>query len=50
MSTLSPMQQGMLFHTLYDQQAGNYINQMRVEVQGLDATLSASLAGHAGRP
>ena len=33
---LSPMQQGMLFHTLYDQQAGNYINQLRVEVQGLD--------------
>ncbi|MFV3291356.1 amino acid adenylation domain-containing protein, partial [Pseudomonas sp. NY11955] len=33
---LSPMQQGMLFHTLYDQQAGNYINQLRVDVQGLD--------------
>ncbi|WP_434711740.1 non-ribosomal peptide synthase/polyketide synthase [Pseudomonas sp. D3-27] len=33
---LSPMQQGMLFHTLYEQQAGHYINQMRVEVQGLD--------------
>ncbi|RCL26006.1 non-ribosomal peptide synthetase, partial [Pseudomonas sp. AFG_SD02_1510_Pfu_092] len=33
---LSPMQQGMLFHTLYDPQAGNYINQLRVEVQGLD--------------
>ncbi|WP_236707549.1 non-ribosomal peptide synthetase, partial [Pseudomonas sp. Leaf58] len=33
---LSPMQQGMLFHTLYDQQAGNYINQLRVEVHGLD--------------
>ncbi|MFP3334526.1 hypothetical protein SB761_27930, partial [Pseudomonas sp. SIMBA_064] len=29
---LSPMQQGMLFHTLYDQQAGNYINQLRVDV------------------
>ncbi|MBV4490401.1 non-ribosomal peptide synthetase [Pseudomonas oryzicola] len=33
---LSPMQQGMLFHTLYDAQAGNYINQLRVGVQGLD--------------
>jgi len=33
---LSPMQQGMLFHTLYDQQAGNYINQLRVDVHGLD--------------
>ena len=33
---LSPMQQGMLFHTLYEQAAGNYINQMRVEVTGLD--------------
>ncbi|CAM3778179.1 Linear gramicidin synthase subunit D [Pseudomonas reidholzensis] len=33
---LSPMQQGMLFHTLYEQQAGNYINQLRVDVDGLD--------------
>ncbi|WP_447739002.1 non-ribosomal peptide synthase/polyketide synthase [Pseudomonas laurentiana] len=33
---LAPMQQGMLFHTLYDQQAGNYINQLRVDVHGLD--------------
>ncbi|WP_434695427.1 non-ribosomal peptide synthase/polyketide synthase [Pseudomonas sp. Z1-14] len=33
---LSPMQQGMLFHTLYEQQAGHYINQMRVDVEGLD--------------
>ncbi|KJH86927.1 peptide synthase, partial [Pseudomonas fluorescens] len=33
---LSPMQQGMLFHTLYEQQAGHYINQMRVDVQGLE--------------
>ncbi|MBY9025040.1 non-ribosomal peptide synthetase [Pseudomonas fluorescens] len=33
---LSPMQQGMLFHTLYEQQAGDYINQMCVDVQGLD--------------
>ncbi|WP_025214734.1 non-ribosomal peptide synthase/polyketide synthase [Pseudomonas brassicacearum] len=33
---LSPMQQGMLFHTLLEQQAGNYINQLRVDVEGLD--------------
>ncbi|MGG7637830.1 amino acid adenylation domain-containing protein, partial [Pseudomonas sp. ES1] len=33
---LSPMQQGMLFHTLYEQNAGDYINQMRLGVEGLD--------------
>ncbi|WP_192560200.1 non-ribosomal peptide synthase/polyketide synthase [Pseudomonas allokribbensis] len=33
---LSPMQQGLLFHTLYEQAAGEYINQMRVDVQGID--------------
>jgi len=33
---LSPMQQGMLFHTLYEQQSGDYINQLRVDVYGLD--------------
>ncbi|SDZ66221.1 non-ribosomal peptide synthetase [Pseudomonas sp. NFIX28] len=33
---LSPMQQGMLFHTLYQQAAGDYINQLRVDVEGLD--------------
>ncbi|TBU87323.1 non-ribosomal peptide synthetase, partial [Stutzerimonas kirkiae] len=33
---LSPMQQGMLFHTLYAQGGGDYINQMRVDVNGLD--------------
>ncbi|MQA57983.1 condensation domain-containing protein, partial [Pseudomonas piscis] len=32
---LSPMQQGMLFHSLYEQEAGDYINQMRVDVEGL---------------
>jgi amino acid adenylation domain-containing protein/non-ribosomal peptide synthase protein (TIGR01720 family) len=32
---LSPMQQGMLFHTLYAQQPGDYINQMCVSVEGL---------------
>ena len=34
---LSPMQQGMLFHSLYAKEAGNYINQLRVAVEGLDA-------------
>ncbi|MGY2192347.1 amino acid adenylation domain-containing protein [Pseudomonas pergaminensis] len=34
--TLSPMQQGMLFHTLYEQTAGDYINQIRVTADGLD--------------
>ncbi|WP_347901178.1 amino acid adenylation domain-containing protein [Pseudomonas purpurea] len=33
---LSPMQQGMLFHTLYEPQAGAYINQLRLDIQGLD--------------
>ncbi|WJO19941.1 non-ribosomal peptide synthetase [Pseudomonas soli] len=48
---LSPMQQGMLFHSLYQQEAGNYINQTRVEVQGLDvprfiAALQATVDNH----
>ncbi|MDC0689465.1 amino acid adenylation domain-containing protein [Mitsuaria sp. RG] len=48
---LSPMQQGMLFHSLYEQAAGNYINQLRVEVQGLDvprfvAAWQATLDSH----
>ncbi|WP_459206816.1 non-ribosomal peptide synthase/polyketide synthase [Pseudomonas sp. MLB6B] len=34
---LSPMQQGMLFHTLYEQGRGDYINQLRVDVEGLDS-------------
>ncbi|MBK5542603.1 amino acid adenylation domain-containing protein [Pseudomonas sp. TH07] len=34
---LSPMQQGMLFHSLYEEgEAGGYINQMRMDVSGLD--------------
>ncbi|MFF7061853.1 non-ribosomal peptide synthase/polyketide synthase [Pseudomonas sp. NPDC008258] len=33
---LSPMQQGMLFHSLYEEGSGNYINQMRVDVDNLD--------------
>ncbi|QXH49541.1 amino acid adenylation domain-containing protein [Pseudomonas fakonensis] len=33
---LSPMQQGMLFHSLYQAEAGAYINQLHVEIGGLD--------------
>ncbi|KAB0494815.1 non-ribosomal peptide synthetase [Pseudomonas vancouverensis] len=33
---LTPMQQGMLFHTLYEPQAEAYINQLRLEIHGLD--------------
>ncbi|MGY4641860.1 non-ribosomal peptide synthase/polyketide synthase [Pseudomonas sp. TE24901] len=33
---LSPMQQGMLFQSLYGEGSGDYINQMRIDVQGLD--------------
>ncbi|WP_439852776.1 amino acid adenylation domain-containing protein [Pseudomonas syringae] len=48
---LAPMQQGMLFHTLFEQEAGNYINQMRVEISGLDvprfrAAWQATLDAH----
>ncbi|MEE1866831.1 amino acid adenylation domain-containing protein [Pseudomonas auratipiscis] len=33
---LSPMQQGMLFHTLYAEGSGDYITQMCVDVEALD--------------
>ncbi|KRR11249.1 non-ribosomal peptide synthetase [Bradyrhizobium jicamae] len=33
---LSPMQQGMLFHALRDGESGNYVNQVSLEVRGLD--------------
>ncbi|WP_339494068.1 non-ribosomal peptide synthase/polyketide synthase [Pseudomonas sp. EA_35y_Pfl1_P108] len=33
---LSPMQQGMLFHTLYEPEAEAYINQLRLDIEGLD--------------
>jgi len=33
---LSPMQQGMLFHTLLEHGNGDYINQMRIDVDGVD--------------
>ncbi|MDF2643484.1 MAG: pyoverdine sidechain peptide synthetase D-Asp-L-Thr component, partial [Pseudomonas sp.] len=35
---LAPMQQGMLFHSLFGQASGDYINQLRVDVSGLDVT------------
>ncbi|MFJ4157612.1 amino acid adenylation domain-containing protein, partial [Pseudomonas sp. NPDC089752] len=34
---LSPMQQGMLFHSLVDPHGGSYINQLCVRVEGVDA-------------
>ncbi|VVN37237.1 Linear gramicidin synthase subunit B [Pseudomonas fluorescens] len=36
MYPLTPMQQGMLFHTLYEPQAEAYINQLRLDIQGLE--------------
>ena len=33
---LSPMQQGMLFHTLLEPEAQSYINQLRLDIEGLD--------------
>ncbi|MGH8333529.1 MAG: condensation domain-containing protein, partial [Pseudomonas sp.] len=33
---LTPMQQGMLFHTLYEPEVGAYISQLRLDIQGLD--------------
>ncbi|WP_223465806.1 non-ribosomal peptide synthetase [Pseudomonas sp. GL-RE-26] len=33
---LTPMQQGMLFHTLYEPQAEAYINQLRLDIHGLE--------------
>ena len=33
---LSPMQQGMLFHALHTPEAGHYLNQLSVPVEGLD--------------
>ena len=33
---LAPMQQGMLFHSLYQQGSGHYINQMCLDIDGLD--------------
>ncbi|WP_218922630.1 non-ribosomal peptide synthetase [Rhodoferax sp. OV413] len=33
---LSPMQAGMLFHSVYERQGSAYVTQLRVDVQGLD--------------
>jgi amino acid adenylation domain-containing protein len=33
---LSPVQQGMLFHSLYSPDSGVYVNQVRVTIEGLD--------------
>ena len=48
---LSPMQRGLLFHSLYEPQAGAYVNQLSVEASGLDAdrlarAWQATLAAH----
>ncbi|MBA4364309.1 MAG: hypothetical protein C0411_26765, partial [Pseudomonas sp.] len=34
---LSPMQAGLLFHSLYESESGAYVNQLSVEARGLDA-------------
>ncbi|WP_230182827.1 condensation domain-containing protein, partial [Aquabacterium sp. CECT 9606] len=34
---LSPMQEGMLFHSVYEPSGTAYTNQLRVDLQGLDA-------------
>ncbi|MFG0865548.1 non-ribosomal peptide synthase/polyketide synthase [Pseudomonas sp. FYR_7] len=49
---LSPMQQGMLFHSLYEQGSGDYLNQMRLDIGGLDpqrfrSAWQATLDAHA---
>ncbi|WP_426134159.1 amino acid adenylation domain-containing protein [Pseudomonas sp. PWP3-1b2] len=33
---LAPMQQGMLFHSVYEQGSGHYINQLGLDIEGLD--------------
>ncbi len=35
---LSPMQAGIVFHSLLGQQPGAYVNQLRVDIDGLDCT------------
>ncbi|MFK3775625.1 amino acid adenylation domain-containing protein [Pseudomonas sp. NPDC089406] len=49
---LSPMQQGMLFHSLYQPGDGSYINQVRMDAEGLEparlrAAWQAALDNHA---
>ncbi|AWM93341.1 non-ribosomal peptide synthetase [Pseudomonas sp. 31-12] len=36
---LSPMQAGLLFHSLYESESGAYVNQLSVEARGLDTEL-----------
>ncbi|WP_459206817.1 amino acid adenylation domain-containing protein [Pseudomonas sp. MLB6B] len=48
---LSPMQQGMLFHSLYAQGSGQYVNQLRIDIDHLDGARfreawQATLAAH----
>ncbi|SCY82250.1 Condensation domain-containing protein, partial [Nitrosospira sp. Nl5] len=33
---LSPMQSGMLFHSVFDNEAGVYLNQLRVDIEAVD--------------
>lgn len=33
---LSPMQDGLLFHAIHEPEAGHYVNQLRVTIDGLD--------------
>ena len=42
---LSPMQQGMLFHTLYDAGAGVYVEQTSLTLQG-DLVVVGNMAGN----
>ena len=42
---LSPMQQGMLFHTMHDGERELYVNQVAAEVRGVDAEATSGLAG-----
>ncbi|WP_409488686.1 non-ribosomal peptide synthase/polyketide synthase [Pseudomonas promysalinigenes] len=39
---LSPMQQGMLFHSVYEANGRAYLNQMRLDIRGLDIERFAS--------
>ncbi|MDV3438226.1 non-ribosomal peptide synthase/polyketide synthase [Pseudomonas otitidis] len=39
---LSPMQQGMLFHSLYEASGRTYVNQMRLDIRSLDVARFAS--------
>ncbi|MFJ4396928.1 amino acid adenylation domain-containing protein [Pseudomonas sp. NPDC089396] len=50
---LSPLQQGLLFHCLHVAEAGDYINQLRLDIDGLEpqrfvAAWQAALDAHPG--